>query len=180
VKVSRQDVLLNGYIDLGTWAGITPYIGAGVGVAVTQTAASVNYFETANGQPYNANLTPTGTYPPDWITDQLDINGNPIYATISNGQLVACPVGATPQTCTQPKVSFTQQSWNKKLNSTKYGFAWDLTGGFAVDVSAHMKLDIGYRYVNLGTFTGISPSGQTVSEKQSTQEIRAGFRYMVD
>ena len=25
------DVLFNGYIDLGTWAGVTPYVGAGVG-----------------------------------------------------------------------------------------------------------------------------------------------------
>ncbi|HWG06132.1 MAG TPA: hypothetical protein VG271_14045, partial [Beijerinckiaceae bacterium] len=26
-KLSQQDVLLNGYVDLGTWSGVTPYIG---------------------------------------------------------------------------------------------------------------------------------------------------------
>ena len=32
-KISRWDGLVNGYVDLGTWFGLTPYIGAGVGVA---------------------------------------------------------------------------------------------------------------------------------------------------
>ena len=31
--------LANGYIDLGDWAGVTPYIGAGVGVAAYQISA---------------------------------------------------------------------------------------------------------------------------------------------
>ena len=32
-SVSAFSVLLNGYLDLGTWYGATPYIGAGAGVA---------------------------------------------------------------------------------------------------------------------------------------------------
>ena len=34
-RLSGYTVLLNAYADLGTWSGITPYIGAGVGVAGT-------------------------------------------------------------------------------------------------------------------------------------------------
>lgn len=30
---TRWDALVNGYVDLGTWSGFTPYVGAGVGVA---------------------------------------------------------------------------------------------------------------------------------------------------
>lgn len=30
---SRWDVLANGYVDLGTWYGVTPYVGAGLGAA---------------------------------------------------------------------------------------------------------------------------------------------------
>jgi opacity protein-like surface antigen len=30
-KIDSYTVLLNGYIDLGTWAGFTPYVGAGFG-----------------------------------------------------------------------------------------------------------------------------------------------------
>jgi opacity protein-like surface antigen len=32
-KVESFTVMANGYVDLGTWAGITPYIGAGIGGA---------------------------------------------------------------------------------------------------------------------------------------------------
>lgn len=34
--VQRWDGLVNGYYDVGTWAGLTPYVGAGVGVAGTR------------------------------------------------------------------------------------------------------------------------------------------------
>ena len=159
--LSRQDLLLNGYIDLGTWGGVTPYVGAGAGFVRTQSDGTLNYYETANGKLYDADLTPTGTYPPLWV-ESVD------------GKSAAIP---------QPTVAFTQQNWNKKLHSISYHFAWALMGGFAIDVTDHLKLDIGYRYVNLGTFTGIesTPSGaKIVNEKQSTQEIRAGFRYMID
>ena len=33
LKLESTTALVNAYIDLGTWSGITPYIGAGVGVA---------------------------------------------------------------------------------------------------------------------------------------------------
>jgi len=32
-KIDTFTVMLNGYLDLGTWAGITPYVGAGIGGA---------------------------------------------------------------------------------------------------------------------------------------------------
>ena len=36
-KFESYTALANGYIDLGTWAGITPYVGAGAGIAHVQT-----------------------------------------------------------------------------------------------------------------------------------------------
>jgi opacity protein-like surface antigen len=45
--------------------------------------------------------------------------------------------------------------------------------GFSVDVFDHTKLDIGYRYLNQGSV----PGGTGVL---SSQEVRAGLRYMVD
>lgn len=42
VKNSMYLGMLNGYIDLGTFAGFTPYVGAGVGVAYTKQTASAN------------------------------------------------------------------------------------------------------------------------------------------
>jgi len=37
-KVQTTTVLANGYFDLGTWYGFTPYVGAGVGGAYVQTS----------------------------------------------------------------------------------------------------------------------------------------------
>lgn len=52
-------------------------------------------------------------------------------------------------------------------------FAFALMAGVAVDVFDHTKLDIGYRYLNLGSIPGVSG---TLSE----HEVRAGLRYLVD
>jgi opacity protein-like surface antigen len=35
-KISSISVLLNGYLDLGTWYGLTPYVGAGAGGAMVK------------------------------------------------------------------------------------------------------------------------------------------------
>lgn len=42
-ELHRWDLLANGYLDLGTWDGFTPYIGAGAGVSFGRTIQSVNY-----------------------------------------------------------------------------------------------------------------------------------------
>ncbi|ESY82792.1 hypothetical protein X739_26660 [Mesorhizobium sp. LNHC220B00] len=39
--------ILNGYVDLGTYVGITPYVGAGVGVVVSKRSLSASYAEEA-------------------------------------------------------------------------------------------------------------------------------------
>ena len=42
VKNSMYLGMLNGYVDLGTFAGFTPYVGAGLGLAYTKQTASAN------------------------------------------------------------------------------------------------------------------------------------------
>jgi opacity protein-like surface antigen len=37
-KIASVSVLLNGYLDLGTWYGLTPYIGAGAGTAMVKVS----------------------------------------------------------------------------------------------------------------------------------------------
>jgi len=37
-KVAATSALFNGYVDLGTWYGLTPYIGAGVGAAFARVS----------------------------------------------------------------------------------------------------------------------------------------------
>jgi opacity protein-like surface antigen len=58
-KISSQTVLANGYIDFGTWAGFTPYVGAGVGIARLK---SVDYVDTTDSPSNNVSgVTGQGT-----------------------------------------------------------------------------------------------------------------------
>ena len=41
-KIQTTTALLNGYLDLGTWYRITPYIGAGIGAAYTNVTSYVS------------------------------------------------------------------------------------------------------------------------------------------
>ena len=50
--LKSYDVLFNGYLDLGTWYSVTPYVGAGVGMAFGHYTSSVQ-FTQSDGTPYN-------------------------------------------------------------------------------------------------------------------------------
>ncbi|MCB8822332.1 outer membrane protein [Microvirga rosea] len=112
-------VLLNAYIDLPLWDGVTPYLGAGIGV-------SRNRMDEAQ-------------------------------RTIA-GMAVPQDLPARTQTA----------------------LAWALTGGVAVDLTANLKLDIGYRYSHLGwARTGFLENGEPPIRARSlgTHELRIGARY---
>ena len=67
IKQYNNTFLANGYVDLGTYAGFTPYVGGGLGFNMNVMSGSLNYYETANGQAYAADLTPTGAFPQIWV-----------------------------------------------------------------------------------------------------------------
>ncbi len=98
--------LANGYVDLGTFSGFTPYVGGGVGLNMSFMQGSSSFAETANGFGYAANLTNTGGFPSVWVNSA----GHPIAP--------------------QPNIPFTAQNWNRTINSTTYRFAWSLSAGF--------------------------------------------------
>lgn len=94
--------LFNGYIDIGTWYGVTPFVGAGVGVSQNRMSG----------------LTDNGfTYTPSVFTN----GGAPTGGYFGNG--------------------------------TKTSFAWALMTGLDFNVTDNLKLELGYRYLNLGKFT---------------------------
>lgn len=125
------DVLLNGYVDLGTWYGVTPYVGAGVGL-------SFGHYQTSS------------TY------TQLDGSSYNVYYTDPN----------TGETF--------HGDYDHHASGTYYNLAWALMAGFAVDIFDHTKLDVGYRYLNLGSIPGVT------SKALTSQEVRVGIRYMID
>jgi opacity protein-like surface antigen len=130
-KLSSWVVMANGYVDLGTWNGLTPYLGAGIGYASKHVAAGKD-----TGTQYNI----VGGVP----------NGGYSYSTFGAG--------------------------------TKSGLAWALMAGVSADVTQNLKLDVGYRYLNLGKIQSGTFSccvGVTLENKNiDAHEIRVGLRYM--
>jgi len=90
--------LINGYADLGTWSGVTPYVGAGIGFA-RNTLSGLS--TVAVNTPDGVSTTPSGGFAAD------------------------------------------HSQWN---------FAWALMAGLSFDVTQNLKLDLGYRYLDLGKF----------------------------
>ena len=149
-RLTRHVLLANGYFDLGSWSGVTPYVGAGVGTSYGRVSANYNWYYAANDNVYNANLF----YPnPSPIPEVwLDANGNVIPRPVNN---------------------FGVQNRESILNRRNFNLAWALMAGLAYDVSPNAKIDMGYRFLNLGKFGAGSKSARV-------SEYRIGFRYMVD
>ncbi len=145
-SLSSEIALVNAYFDMGTWYGVTPYVGGGVGVAFNNF-----YGGTDNG------IASTG------------------YAVSPAGGILG--------------------------NSTQTNFAWALMAGLDMKVARHLKLEIGYRYLDYGNFkSGTSQcltgnggggsfsgayctgGGYTVASSHtlSSNDVRIGLRYYFD
>jgi opacity protein-like surface antigen len=61
--------------------------------------------------------------------------------------------------------------YDRNASHTYYNFAYALMAGFAFPIYAHTSVDIGYRYLDLGTVLGTD---------LHEHEVRAGLRYMID
>jgi len=153
-------LLTNAYVDLGTWYGVTPFVGAGAGVARIQQNGSVTYTNASDGSPYSADLV--------------------LPSTVANPTFLQGPALTTALN-PQPNINYGTQNWNRYYTTVKYNFAWALMAGASYNLTENAALELGYRYVNFGSYTGInSTTGATFSKNLSSQEIRIGVRYLVD
>jgi opacity protein-like surface antigen len=134
--------LLNAYVDLGTWHGVTPFIGAGIGI-------SRNTLHGVTDEGYSNTFAGAGA-------------------------------GNTSNTSGTFKTKTTTQ------------FAWALMAGAAYDVNSRLKLEMGYRYLNMGGAKapipncnafgpGLQPCAVTFQMARSgVHDVRFGFRWMLD
>jgi len=114
--------LVNAYADLGTWYGVTPYVGAGVGFASVKMQGLIDY---------------------------------------GLGTGVA-------------------------QDRTQTNFAWALMAGVAYSITPNLKLEMGYRYLNMGKFTSnpivcnvaVGCALEQHSFNLASNDFRLGFRYM--
>jgi opacity protein-like surface antigen len=159
VRQYNNAFLANAYVDLGTYGGFTPYVGGGLGFNMNVLSGSLNTYQTNNGLPYGANLSPAAgaTYPQVWV----DQYGNAIAP--------------------QPNVAFAPQNWSRSISSTTYTFAWALSAGFGFQLNPSATIDIGYRYLNSGEITRlINPqTGLTMRQNNASQQLRVGIRYVL-
>lgn len=124
-SVSSAVFLANGYVDLGTWYGITPFVGGGVG-------ASYNMLHA---------LTDVG----------IETGG---FGTAQD------------------------------RNSTQ--FAWAVMAGFSYSLTSNLKLELGYRYLDMGKVqsnpivcqNSAGCSFETQGFRLSSNDIRLGLRYV--
>ncbi|MBI3275324.1 MAG: porin family protein, partial [Methylocystis sp.] len=72
------------------------------------------------------------------------------------------------------------QNWDLSHSNTSLRFAFAFMGGVSYDVTDHFKLDVGYRWLNLGTITGADSFGNPVKRRLDIHQLRAGVRYVID
>lgn len=71
-------------------------------------------------------------------------------------------------------------NWDRSTSNSYLRFAYAFMGGVSYDITDHWSVDLGYRYLNLGTLTGADAWGNVQKRKLEVQQLRLGFRYMID
>ncbi len=144
-NISSMVLLANAYLDLGTWNGLTPFVGVGVGMTQNKVSGV-----TDNGFATN---------------------------TVTASTFLGAPVGS----------SATSSTFGTAANGTKSNFAWALMAGVAYDVSPNYKVELGYRYLNLGkmqtgTFScagGCAGSYSLGAKTVDSHEFKVGMRWLI-
>lgn len=164
----KTDLMLNAYVDLGSWKGFTPFVGVGAGVSMLKYSETLKYTKTSDGSAYAADLSAAAEYPHIWV----DAYGKQITSWTDAAGVVHAG---------EPPVPFAKQSFDRQANKTKFNLAWSLMGGVAYDITPQLKSEISYRYLNSGAHQSLSsPLSTSVKSNIDSHQIRLGLRYMVD
>lgn len=63
----------------------------------------------------------------------------------------------------------------------QWDFAWAAMAGFAYTIYPNLMVDVGYRYLHMGAAkTDVDPFGAVTYGDLSANEVRVGFRYLLD
>jgi len=133
VRDSAWNGMVNAYVDLGTVAGFTPYVGAGVGLLYTRTKLSVG----ARCTPRQSGETTTTTTP---------VPGTTVTETVSESFLCEGENGATDQPTTYNPVN---------VRHADYNLLYSLSAGFAYQLTENTKLDVGYQFTDATDLKGM-------------------------
>lgn len=148
VKNSMYLGMLNGYVDLGTFAGFTPYVGGGVGVAYTKQTAS------ANGTCEASQLI-TGTAGVSQTSNTFLCSGQSAFPSADvNANLL----------------SYTEDQWSVAY-SLNAGLGYQLSKNLSLDMGYQFTSAPNAKYAD---FNGTSI---THKKGINVHEVRVGLRY---
>jgi opacity protein-like surface antigen len=136
--------LINAYGDLGTWYGVTPYLGGGIGLTNIRASANEMYY---------------------WNDGQGNYGGSGVNSYKSSVVNAIIHYG---------------YPGNVGPTQVRNNFSFALMAGIAYDIAPHLKLDVGYRYLNMGSLSVEDTSGNTKRKTIDSQEVRAGLRWTPD
>ena len=146
--------LVNGYVDLGTYAGFTPYVGAGIGAVWSRNKV------TLNAQCESDERVETTAFDAD--TGQTT---NTTTTFLCRGQTA---VGDDAVTYTPVK-----------YNEAAFDLLYALNAGVSYQMSQNVSLDVGYQYLTapgLRTYS-ISTSGVETRKGFDSHQLKVGLRY---
>lgn len=66
------------------------------------------------------------------------------------------------------------------VSSDYLRFAYAGMAGVSYDIDSHWKIDLGYRFINLGQLQGFDIYNQRISRDMTSHQLRLGFRYVID
>lgn len=139
-QVQSTVFLVNGYVDLGTWYRMTPYLHGGVGFAYNHLSTMV---DRGAG------------------VDVKDFDGNVVSAGYGEG------------------------GFGTTRGVEKFDLAWAAGAGVSYDITRNVKLDLSYRYLDMGTIkTGLYEcNAGCLRESQrihlASNDIRLGLRWLI-
>lgn len=123
--IASQTALINAYVDLGTFGPVTPYVGAGLGIA---------------------RLSASG------------YGSTPVPAAAALGEPAVAP---------------------DLSRTVKWNLAVAAMAGVTVDITPQAKLDLGYRYIHMGSLRFADTAGGAYRASPiAAHEFRIGLRYM--
>lgn len=211
---SQPDVLDNGGSFVSSRVGHAPYIGAGIGWRFTNwlrfdltgeyrfsaDATAQDYLQTNLHGP-DGQLTASTKYSgeftsilglanvyfdlPEWHGITPYVGGGIGFARNKFSDFTTSSHGSFLDFSTGKMT--TQDTSGFASDKAEISFAWALMAGLSVDVSERAKLDLGYRYVNLGGKVAVSSNiincvcGTVASpmtgDDLESHEIRVGLRF---
>ncbi|MEL6373727.1 MAG: hypothetical protein AAFR04_07140 [Pseudomonadota bacterium] len=169
LRIGSYSGMVNLYKDFRGSSRFTPYIGAGIGIAVHNMQRRASETSVCQFSENDAG----GNF-----VNYQDINGNNVCADNASAQTPI--VGGDPGGTNHPG-----DHAQRKYAETGYGFAANLMAGLAMHVRRDVSLDFGYRFMWMsGDIATVAPTLDRTSvvrvDDIMHHEIRAGIRWNIN